>query len=111
MGIEKRKWKCCSLSWQWIVGQLNCDNLTVDTLYRLYADCTDKSSINPPIKIAVLGLETAPFKTSQRVLKGHVHVLASLCTILAGIERWCSYIQYTVRRVVKGSEGSIAREF
>ena len=41
VGIEKKKRKCCSLSWQRIVGQLDCDNSTVDKLYRLYADCKD----------------------------------------------------------------------
>ena len=41
----KKKQKCCSLSWQRIVGQLDRDNSTVDKLYRLYADCKDKSSV------------------------------------------------------------------
>ena len=45
VGIEKKAQKCCCLSWQWIVGQLDCDNSTVDKLYRLYGDCKDKSSV------------------------------------------------------------------
>ena len=36
---------------QGIVGQLDCDNSTVDKLYRLYSDCKDKSYVKKTILI------------------------------------------------------------